>query len=99
MDAGRGRSQLRVVIHQLNVGIQAAAAGDVLDLGQQEGRGGLAVDALLLGLLHGLINGLIDDIGVHGVLLGDGVRHQHAAAQAQLTLDMERLGQLGGRSH
>ena len=44
--------------HELDVGIQAVAAGQVLDLGEQIRRRGLAVDAVLLRVLHGLGNGL-----------------------------------------
>ena len=52
------------------------------------------MDALSLGLLHGLVDGLVDDVRVHGVLLRDGVGHQHAAAQAHILLDIKGFGQL-----
>ena len=58
-----GSGQTGIVEHQLDVGIQRAAAGDLLDLGQQEGRGGLALDALLFALGDGLIDGGVDDVG------------------------------------
>ena len=55
------------------------------------------MDAKLVGLFHGLVNGLVDDLVIHGELLGDGVGHQHAAAQAHVLFDEEGLGQvLGG---
>lgn len=56
----------------------------------------LPVDAQLVGLGHSLINGLVDDLVVHGILLGNGVRHQHTAAETHVLLDIEGLGQLGG---
>ncbi len=55
---------------------------------------GLAVDTGGLGFLDGLVDGLVDDVRVHGVLLRDGVGHQHAAAQAELVLGLEGFGQL-----
>ena len=54
------------------------------------------MDALLLGFLHRLVNGGVDDVGVHGVLLGDGVGHQHAGLEPHLALGVEGGGQLSG---
>ena len=55
------------------------------------------MNAVLLRVLHGLGNGAVDDCLVHGVLLGNGVGDEEAAAQPQLALDVEGLGKLGGR--
>ena len=54
------------------------------------------MDALGLGVLHRLVDGLVDHVRIHGVRLRDGVRHQHTAPQPQLPLDVERLRQLCG---
>ena len=52
------------------------------------------MDALHLGLVHRVGDGLSNDVRVHGVLLRDGVRHQHAAHQAHVLLHIECLGQV-----
>ena len=54
------------------------------------------MDAQLVGLGHSLINGLVDDLVVHGILLGNGVRHQHTAAETHVLLDVESLCQFRG---
>ena len=54
------------------------------------------MDALDLRLVHRVGDGFSDDVRVHGVLLRDGVRHQHAAHQAHVLLHIEGLGQIGG---
>ena len=47
-----------VVQHQLDVALQAVSAGQLHHPGQQEGGGLLAVDALLLALPQGLLDGV-----------------------------------------
>ena len=54
------------------------------------------MDAQLVSLSHSLVDGLVDDLMIHGVLLRDGIGHQHTAAQTHVLLDIESLGQLGG---
>ena len=54
------------------------------------------MDAQPVGLGHGLVDGLVDDLVIHGVFLGDGIGHQHTAAQTHVLLHIEGLGQLGG---
>ena len=63
----------RVIEHELDVGIEAVATGDVLDLGKQEGRCCLALDAQFHTLLHSLVDCRIDIVGVERILLGNGI--------------------------
>ena len=88
--------QRGVVVDELDVALEAVAAGQLLHAGQQERGDGLAVDALLIRLGDGLVDGGVDDLVIHGVLLGDGVRDEHAALETQLTLDMKGRRHLGG---
>ena len=57
------------------------------------------MDAVGLRLGKRLLNGPIDDRRVHGVFLGDGVGHQHAALEAQLQAGLEGRRQLLGAVH
>ena len=57
------------------------------------------MDALLLGLGDGLVDDGVDGVGVHGVLLGDGVGHQDAPVEAQVVLGLQDLGQHLGAVH
>ena len=52
------------------------------------------MDALCLSLGQRLLDGLVDDLVIHGVLLRDGVGDQHTVLHAQLTLGVESSGQL-----
>ena len=52
------------------------------------------MDTLLLALFDRLIDGRVNDLLVHGVLLGDGVGDEHAALHAQLLLRLEHRGKL-----
>ena len=70
--------QTGVVEHELDVAFEAVASGEVLDLGEQEGGRLLAADAQAAGLVDSLVDGPVDDVGRHGVLLGDGVGDEHA---------------------
>ena len=54
------------------------------------------MDAQPVGLGHSLVDGLVDDLVIHGVFLGDGIGHQHTASQTHVLLHIEGLGQLGG---
>ena len=55
------------------------------------------MDAQALGLLHRIVDGLVDDLGIHGVLLRDGIGDQHAALEAHVQLRAEGRGDaLGG---
>lgn len=73
--------QRGVVVDELDIALEAVAAGQLLHAGQQERGDGLAVDALLIRLGDGLVDGGVDDLVIHGVLLGDGVRDEHAALE------------------
>ena len=68
------------------------AAGHLDDVRQQERRGGLAVDALLLCHLDGTVDDLVHLDGIHGVLLGDGVADHGAALEADVPLCLHDLG-------
>ena len=57
------------------------------------------MDALGVALGDGLVNGGVDGFQRHGVLLGNGVGHQHTAPQTQVLAHPEGLGQLLGRIH
>src|SRR5699024_11278303 len=63
-----------VVEDQLDVGLQAVPSGDLLDLGQEEGGGLLAVDALGLRLGDGLVD--------------DGVRSEEHTSELQSRFDL-----------
>ena len=52
------------------------------------------MDALGLALGHGPVDGTANEGGIHGVLLGDGVCHQHTALLSQHLLDVEGLSHL-----
>ena len=54
------------------------------------------MDMLLLCLGKRLIDGLVDDFLVHGVLLRNGIGDEHAALVVELTLGTEHCGQLLG---
>ncbi len=71
-----------------------AAAGELRHAGKQERRGLLAVDALFMALGERLVDGLVDDGLVHGVLLRDRVRDEHAGLEAQIALRLENSGQI-----
>ena len=49
-----------------------------------------------LALGHSLVDGLADDSGIHGILLGNGVSDQHTALLTQDLLHMEGLGHFIG---
>ena len=54
---GNLRAQARVVVDQLDIGLETVAAGELLNLVQQKGRGFLAVDAQRFGLGDGGVDG------------------------------------------
>ena len=54
------------------------------------------MDTLGLALGYSLIYGLVNNGGIHGILLGNGVGHQQATLLAQHLLHMEGLGHLLG---
>ena len=83
----------------MDVGVEAVAAGQLLDLGQQERRGLLAVDPSGVHLIDGIVDGLVDHGVVHGVFLRDRIGHQHAALHSDRLLDMEGLRAFFGRIH
>ena len=58
------------------------------------GGGLLAVDTLGVGFGDGVVDGPVDDVGVHGVLLGDGVGDEHAAPHAKFKFGAEDSGKL-----
>ena len=95
MNGGLG-GHTGIVVNQLDIALQAVSASEVLHPGQEEGGGGLAVDALLPALRHSLVNGTANHVRVHGVLLRNGVGHQHTALEAHLPLGIEGLRQLLG---
>ena len=92
---GLGRDG-RVIEDELDVALEAVAAGQLDHAGEQERSGLLAVDMLFLRLGKRLLDGLVDDFLVHCVLLGDGVGDEHAALVVELALGAEHRSQLLG---
>ena len=95
----RGRNlggALGVVESELDVAGEALAAGEVLDLGEQEGGDVLAVDAGFVGCGEGLLYHALHLVKVEAVLLGDGIGDEHAALEAHLPLGVEDGRGLGG---
>ena len=84
-DLGAGAG---VVVGKLEVCCERAAAGHVLDVRKQERRDCLAVDMLGVCLCDCLIDDLVHVIGVHRILLGDGVADDGAALETHVPLGL-----------
>ena len=84
------RGHSRVVIGQLHVGGEGHAVGQIFDVAEQEGGGGLAVDALLLRHSQSLVDHAFHLVKVQLVLLGDGVSQNGAALHAGGPLGVQK---------
>ena len=63
--AGGAGGEAGVVEDELDVGGEGLAAGKVFHAGEELGRGFLAVDAEPTGVGDGLVDGVVDELGIH----------------------------------
>ena len=78
----------------MDVAGEAVTASKVFDLSKQERRGFLASDAQTIGFVDGLVYRLVDDVGRHRILLGNGIGDKHASLQTHVQFCLESGGEV-----
>ena len=90
-DAG---SAAGVVERQLDIGGEGLAAGQLLDLGEQERGDLLAVDVGGIGQRQRLIDDAFHIVEIEGIFIGNGVADKDAAGHFELQLGFDDAGDL-----
>ena len=72
-------SESRIIEHQTDIAFETVSTREILELCKELGRSGLSVDALFQRFLDGPVDGCVDDVRIHGILLRDRVGDEHTS--------------------